>query len=80
MARNPKNNDACELLLVAISMIKRNGHAKIKDPEALTRAYKALTMEPPPCPDDCLWGKMQRAQKCNCCCRNRRMKDLYESG
>lgn len=81
MAKNPKNNDACNVLAAAISAMARNGGAVvIRDRRALSAAYNALMQEPPPCPDDCLWGKMERTQKCNCCARNRRLRDLYESG
>ena len=81
MARNPKNNAACELLAVAISTIRRVGAAAIEDDKALTRAYHALLQEPPPCTQDCLWAKEGRYQKCQMCARNyKRLKDLYERG
>ena len=80
MARNPKNNAVCDYLAAAIAEIKKNGKATLTSAGALTRAYNALVVEPPPCPDDCLWAKMERPQKCACCARNRRMKDLYERG
>ena len=80
MAKNPKNNDACNVLAAAISECARNRLAVIQDRPALIAAYNALMREPPPCPADCLWAKMQRTQKCNCCARNRRLRDLYERG
>ena len=80
MARNPKNNEACNVLAAAIAACTKNRPVFIKDRRVLVAAYNALLTEPPPCPDDCLWAKMERQQKCNCCARNRRMKDLYERG
>ena len=81
MARNPKNNAACELLAAAISTIRRAGVAAIEDGEALTRAFHALLTEPPPCMRDCLWAKIGRYQKCQMCARNyKRLNDLYERG
>lgn len=81
MARNPKNNDACNVLAAAISEIKKNGIVYLRNPRPLIRAQKALISEPELCPDDCLWAKEERHQKCNCCARNyRRMPDLYERG
>ena len=80
MARNPKNNAVCEYLAAAISEAKKNGKVTISSSGVLIKAYNALVMEPPPCQDDCLWAKMERPQKCNCCARNRRLNDLYERG
>jgi hypothetical protein len=81
VAKNPKNNEACNALAAAISACKKNGVVHMRNPAHLIRAYKALLAEPEPCPADCLWGKMERHQKCNCCARNyRRLSDLYERG
>lgn len=81
MARNPKNNDACNVLAAAISECKKNGIVYLRNPVHLIRAYKALLAEPELCRDDCLYAKEGRYQKCNQCARNyRRMKDLYEKG
>ena len=80
MARNPKNNVACNYLAAAIAEIKKNGTTHVSSAKVLVMAYNALLTEPPSCPDDCVWAKLERTQKCNCCARNRRMKDLYERG
>lgn len=80
MARNPKNNAVCDYLAAAIAESKKTGEVHITSARVLVMAYNALMQEPPPCPADCLWAKMERTQKCNCCARNRRMKDLYERG
>jgi hypothetical protein len=82
MARNPENNEACDTLAKAISFMGRtSAPAQINLlRRALFAAYCALLEAPPPCPDDCLYAKMQRTQKCNCCARNRKLKDLYERG
>lgn len=80
MARNPKNDRVCSYLAAAVKEIKETGKVYITNANVLTRAHNALAMEPPPCPDNCLWAKMERPQKCACCCRNRHMKDLYERG
>lgn len=81
MAKNPKNSAACDLLAAAISTIRQVGVAAFENDKALVRAYHALLNEPEPCPDDCLWKKEGKFQKCTCCARNyKRQKDLYERG
>lgn len=81
MVKNPKNREACDLLAAAISEIKSTGEVYIRNPKPLIRAYRALLAEPAPCPDDCLWRKEGRYQKCQHCARHyRKAPDLYERG
>lgn len=81
MARNPQNNDACNVLAAAISEIKKNGIVYLRNPQHLIRAQKALISEPELCRPDCKYKIIGRYQKCQLCARNyRRMPDLYEKG
>ena len=77
MAKNYRHSRACDILAVAISDIKHNGVAEIRDKDVLLLAFHALLNEPQPCAENCKWAN--RPQKCRCCARNyKRMKDCYE--
>ena len=81
MPRNPKNEEACNMLAAAIGMIKHLGGVTIRDAKPLIAAYAALLAEPEPCRDDCIHAKMQNYQKCSSCARRyRRAPDNYEMG
>lgn len=81
MARDPRNEAACNVLAVAISRIKRRGGVTLRDAKPLIAAYASLLQEPEPCPDDCIHAKLQNYRKCNSCASHyRKAPDNYEMG